>query len=376
MDAAVLKEVTYLRRDLHKRPELPLKEVRTQERLIQFLEERTDLSIHPFTHGFGAVYRAPDRTDGRPKHRLAFRADMDALPIHETLAVPHCSVRPGVSHKCGHDGHAAVLAALAWRLAEEGGPHDVYFVFQAAEETGAGAALALPWLKKEGVEAIYAWHNMPGLAQGRVRLIRGTAQCASHGQLFRYKGRKAHASEPAAGRNPIYALGSFITSLPEITAAEHFTDICFSTPIFARAGDETFGLAAEEASFGLTNRAACEADLAKLAARLETRWRALGAACGLEAAVSYTDVFPATINHAAAVDRIRACCAATGTAWEESTEPYLASEDFGHYLAEIPGCMFYVGNGTDSPPLHTDAYDFNDALIGPVTELLLAVSRA
>ena len=103
-----LKKITELRHELHREPELSMQEERTMARLVTFLQDNTDLEIVRRTGWLYAVKAG--RPGGR---RIAFRADMDALPIQETLPLPYASCRAGISHKCGHDGHCAALCGLA-----------------------------------------------------------------------------------------------------------------------------------------------------------------------------------------------------------------------------------------------------------------------
>lgn len=375
MKERIMKEAIQLRHQLHREPELSLQEYKTKDRLIKFLEAHTKLEIHPFEQWFYAVYRAAPRADGKTVRRLAFRADLDALPLSENLDIPYASETEGVSHKCGHDGHAAALAALARLIYEEGAPHDIYFIFQAAEEIGAGAALALEALRGEKLDAVYSWHNMSALPEGEVCLIAGPAQCASHGQKLFYKGTKAHASEPEKGRNPIYALGEFIHLLPELCRPELFSDLCFTVPVYAKAGAEAFGITAEEAVLYLTNRAARDEDLSALRESLEKKWAGLADKNGLACRFEYTDVFPATINDPGETAKVEEACRRLNMPFRERFEPYAVSEDFGHFLKEIPGCIFYIGNGEQYPAIHTDAYDFNDRLLEPAVRLLFALAR-
>ena len=135
MDQTLYEQAVALRHQLHAHPELSGRERETQERLIAFLQENAP-AVELFRRDgwFYGVYHGDPA--GR---RIAFRADMDALPMDETLSLPYGSQTPGVSHKCGHDGHSATLAALAAAISRTGSKNTVYFVFQPAEETGEGA---------------------------------------------------------------------------------------------------------------------------------------------------------------------------------------------------------------------------------------------
>ena len=121
-----------LRHELHRHPELSGQERQTKARLMAFIQKYTKLKIVDMGEWFYALYE-PAEKNGQPP--IAFRADMDALPVPETISLPYGSQNTGAAHKCGHDGHSSVLAALAVLLEEDADVHrPVYLIFQSAEE--------------------------------------------------------------------------------------------------------------------------------------------------------------------------------------------------------------------------------------------------
>jgi hippurate hydrolase len=80
------------------------------------------------------------RGQGSSGRTIGLRADMDALPMTEATGLPYASRTPGVMHACGHDGHTTMLLGAAKYLAETRNfDGTVHFIFQPAEEGGAGA---------------------------------------------------------------------------------------------------------------------------------------------------------------------------------------------------------------------------------------------
>ena len=106
MQKSNLKLVTELRHELHAHPEISGQEVETKRRLMSFLAEHTSFVIHD--EGSWFWVKVPGADPAQPS--IGFRADYDALPIPEDLDLPYASQNPGVSHKCGHDGHSSALA--------------------------------------------------------------------------------------------------------------------------------------------------------------------------------------------------------------------------------------------------------------------------
>ena len=251
MDDTLYEKAVALRHALHAAPELSGREAGTKRMLQQFLQANTPLSITDCGAWFYAVYRC-----GRPgARRIAFRADIDALPIQEKNSLPYASRCPGVAHKCGHDGHAAALAALACRVCAEGAPCDIYFIFQHAEETGEGGAVCAALLEQADIEEVYAFHNMPGLAQGTVFLREGTMHCASTGMTLHFTGAPTHASTPELGRNPAAAISELVCALPGFTQPARHRGMVLATVVQIDVGARAFGVSASEGRLLLTIRA-------------------------------------------------------------------------------------------------------------------------
>jgi len=198
-----------LRHELHQNPEPSNYEVWTKKRLMDFLKEHTSLEIVDRGLWFYAIYHA-----GEDKPNIAYRADFDAIPMDEGIELPYGSRNPGVSHKCGHDGHSASLAAFALEIDQEGADKNIYFLFQHAEETGDGAFQAKVFIKENNIEEIFAFHNTSGTPLRSVNVIEGTSNFASRGMTIKMVGKPTHASQPELGINPSYAIAKIINSIP------------------------------------------------------------------------------------------------------------------------------------------------------------------
>ena len=195
-----LLKITDLRHELHMYPELSMQERETAERIKTFLRDNThfrivdrgDWSTDNVDRGdcfSDNTDRGADRgnwfyafKEGRkPGQKIAFRADMDALPITEDDALSYHSRNAGVSHKCGHDGHCAALCGLALELDAKETDSDIYLIFQPGEETGSGALFCRELIREEGITRIFAFHNLGGYPEGSVVYRRGLTQPASEG---------------------------------------------------------------------------------------------------------------------------------------------------------------------------------------------------
>lgn len=353
-----------LRHELHEHPELSNEEVWTKEHLIKFLEEHTKLEIVDNELWFYAIYRA-----GEGKSNIAFRADIDALPFKENESIPYASKIPGVAHKCGHDGHAAGLCALALEVDQMGADKNVFFLFQPAEETGDGAAQCKSFITLNNIEEIFAIHSMSDLEYNSINVIDGTIQCASKGMIIHFEGSPTHASQPELGKNPAFAVAKVIEAIPEVISSNKNKGIVLCTVVQIDVGERAFGMSASKGNLLLTIRALYEDEMNALQKKLEELAMAEAEKYGLKVNFSYQDYFPETKNHKESNDKIRKVCHDKGIQINELKEAFRPSEDFGHYTKLTKGAMCFIGNGYGYPHIHTKDFDYRDELIKTTVEL-------
>ncbi|NWQ43619.1 amidohydrolase [Bacillus sp. EB106-08-02-XG196] len=359
-----------LRHELHQHPELSNEEVWTKQHLMNFLKTNTKLEIIDKGTWFYAAYRT-----GQDKKNLAFRADYDALPMDESIDLPHGSQFTGKAHKCGHDGHAATLAGFALEIDQKGADKNIFFLFQPAEETGDGAIQCIDLIKEENIDEIFGYHNMSGFPFKSVNVIDGTAHFASKGMTIHLEGAPAHASQPEDGRNPSFAIANVISAIPEFISPSKNKGLVLCTVVQVAIGERAFGLSASKGDLRLTIRALYEAELERLQKNLEDFAKAQAQEYGLEVSFSYNDEFPETVNHKESSDKIRQVARAKGMQLLEMKEALRGSEDYGHYTKLTKGSYFYMGNGENYPQVHTYEYDFRDELIETGVELFKGLAE-
>jgi amidohydrolase len=367
-------DLVALRRRLHRSPELSNQEEGTAAVIAEFLEplEPSRLYRSVGGHGLVAIY------EGRsPGLTLLLRADLDALPIAESLELRHGSELPGVSHKCGHDGHMTILAGVAQLLHASPPPTGrVVLLFQPAEETGEGAArvIADPIFKTLEPDRAFALHNLPGFPLGSVVLREGTFASASRGLIIRLNGATSHAAEPARGRSPALAVAALInelSALPQLCT--RLEQVAQATVIHARLGERAFGTSPGQATVMATLRAHDEAVIDTLALRAEERAAATAMAHDLELELEWTEVFPPTVNAPAAVATVTAAAARLGLELSRPAGPFAWSEDFGRLASRFSGALVGLGAGLEHPALHSPGYDFPEPLIEVGRRLLYGI---
>ncbi|AGS34114.1 Metal-dependentamidase/aminoacylase/carboxypeptidase [Corynebacterium maris DSM 45190] len=203
-------EVIGWRRHIHAHPELSNAEHKTTAFLAMILREHgLEPTLFP---GTGLMVDI-----GPDGGRIAFRADIDALPLTEVTGLEFSSTVPGVAHACGHDVHTTVVLALGCALSEiqDQLTHGVRLIFQPAEEVMDGGAVdVISWGALADVAAIFAVHVEPKLRVGRVGVRTGAITSATDVLEIQVTGPGGHTSRPHLSSDVIYGLGSLITQLP------------------------------------------------------------------------------------------------------------------------------------------------------------------
>lgn len=357
MDETNLKKITELRHELHRHPELSLHENKTKERLMRFLAENTSLKIEDRGHWFYACNR-------EDQGGIAFRAEMDALPIEEEAgSVPYASENPGVSHKCGHDGHMAALCGLALELDSSGVDRPVYLIFQAGEEIGAGGKECAGLIAEKGITEVYAFHNLDGYPEGSIVIRRGLSQPASEGFTIHFIGKQSHASYPEDGINPSSAVGEMISFVPDLMEDTEGGGMKLCTIVNIDVGTKDFGISAGEGEISVTLRAEEEKIMKSMEGLLRRYAERVASRSRLQVRFKVSDYFPETRNDDSAMNLVVEIAKSQGREVIPMKDIWRASEDFGYYTKKCRGAIFYIGIGEDHAPLHTAGYDFDDAIL-------------
>ncbi|GAB2539441.1 amidohydrolase [Spirosoma aerophilum] len=362
---------TQFRHELHQFPEVSCREVETQKRIKRFVSQFHPASIREVAQT-GLLLEYGDDSIGPV---TLIRADIDALPIQEVNTFAHRSTIDGVSHKCGHDGHAAILARLASLLMEKPPVQGrVFLLFQPAEENGKGAEAVLNDPAFAGIQPdrVFALHNLPGYKQGVIVCRPGSFTASVLSLIVSFTGKVSHSAEPEKGMNPAYVMADFVLMTRQIQQPDpQSDDFALITPVYTTMGEKSYGISAGYGEVHLTLRTRNANRMAMLTNQLLGLLSQLAADSGIDIETAYTEAFHANENDQKAVELIRQSALTLGYPYIEKAEPFKWGEDFGLFTQKFNGAMFGIGNGEDSPALHNDDYDFNDALIEPAARLFL-----
>lgn len=365
LDNRDIVELTELRRDLHRAPEISGEEKKTAARIVAELERLAPDRILTGLGGYGvaAVYDS-----GLPGPTVLFRCELDALPIQETGTPAHKSEVYGKGHLCGHDGHMSVLVGLGrWVSRNRPRKGRLVLMFQPAEEDGSGAAavIADPKFDELAPDYAFAIHNFPGLPLGAGIVETGVANCASRGMRIRLNGRTAHASQPETGVSPAPALAELIPMLAGMGAGGNVSDPHFRlvTITHASMGAPAFGIAPGDCELWVTLRTQRDEAMDDLVRQAASAVQASASRFGLSADISYHDIFAHCENDAEAVQILKIAAKDAGIQEAQLELPMRASEDFGRFGHGAKAAMLFLGAGEDCPALHNPDYDFPDDLI-------------
>jgi len=356
-----------LRRDIHRHPELGSHTPRTATRVIEQLT-LWGYEVHPDVGGgvVGVLRR------GSAASSLGIRADMDALPIEENNGLPWASQRSGCMHACGHDGHTATLLAAAEYLALHGQfDGTLHLIFQPDEEglTGARQMVEAGLFEQFPCDAVYAFHNMPGVPVGTAVVQPGDFMASSEQVLITLTGRGGHGAMPERAIDPVPALAGIITALQTVVSRNLSTSDAAVVSVGQVSAGSAYNIIPETATLMLGVRTANAAVRDTVERRIREIVHGQAASFGVQAAIEYNLLAPVLANTPAQTQRMHAAaCAVLGAdnVWEQMPVRLMGSEDFAWMLNERPGCYFVLGNGTggfNGCSVHNAQYDFNDAVI-------------
>ena len=371
--AAELDHLIALRRDIHAHPELCYEEKRTSDLVAQKLEE-WGIEV---VRGLGGTGLVGILRSGSSPRAIGLRADMDALPMQEDNTFAHASQHPGKMHACGHDGHTATLLGAAQYLAKHrifNGT--VYFIFQPAEEGGAGARAMIEdgLFERFPMDAVFGFHNWPGLPAGDVAASPGPVMASSNEFSITLQGKGGHAALPHAANDPVPVACQLVQAFQTIVSRSISPiDSAVISVTMLQAGDAT-NVIPDTCTLQGTVRTFTLEVLDQVEQRMRELSENLARGFGMECQFEFKRNYPPTINSRDEAHFIHEVASSVlGTHHVHKQVPTMAAEDFSFMLQHKPGCYFFIGNGDGDHrahghgagpcELHNASYDFNDALL-------------
>lgn len=369
-------ELVSLRRQLHERPELGFEEHGTSETLKSWLVDRGFTPSRPLA-GTGFYIEVEG---AHPGPTVGYRADMDALPIHEATDADYRSQTPGVMHACGHDAHMAVACGVALLARERADEFQgtVRVFFQPSEErspSGAPAMIADGVL--DGLSAVYAVHMDPSQAVGRFGFRRGplTATCAPFRVTVESE-RSGHSARPHEAVDTIWVATQIATELYQLAGRVTDARKAAVLTLCSIHGGDALNVIPARVEFGGTLRCVDGETFSYLCEKIRRVAGALGAVYKANVNVEFESVLPAVVNTAPEVEGARQAARALfgPEAAVDIPLPSMGGEDFAFYLQKIPGAMVRVGSASGPEtryPLHHARFDIDEGAL-PLAARLMA----
>jgi amidohydrolase len=354
-----------LRRRLHQYPEVSGEEERTAQSIAELLNAFSPNRVIEQLGGHGvlAVFDS-----GKPGKKILIRAELDGLPIQEENTFPYRSKRKGKGHKCGHDGHMAILIGLAAQLERQPlQAGQIYLLFQPAEENGTGAAKVLkdPAFQEFQPDLVFALHNLPGYPMNKVICRDESFTAAVKSKIIRLSGWTSHAAEPENSPNLSMAIAHLIQGFHDLHHPDiQSRDFSLITPVHLKLGEQAYGITPGYGEVHITYRAYRQAVMDELENQLNHLIREDLSQYGeIRIETEELDVFEANRNTPSAMEIVRQAASELDYPVHELGMPLKWGEDFGYFTQTFSGAMFGLGAGEETPVLHHPMYDFPDELL-------------
>ena len=365
------------RRHLHMHPELSLQEHQT----AAYIEAQLHAEGIPQVTRLAQTGVVALIQGAHPGPTLAFRGDIDALPILEENEVPYKSQNPGVMHACGHDVHTTLglgIARQMWRRRDE--IHGaIKCIFQPAEEAspehepiGAERMVQEGVLEGPKVDAIFACHCMPGLPVGTVGHTGGAVWAESTLVEITVHGQKTHAAYPHSGVDAVVVAAQLIGALQTIPSRRLDARKPCVLSIGKLVAGESYNIIADRAELTGTLRTLAHETTEEACAQIEQTAKGLAQAFGAQIEVAFTPGARLTANdpglESKTVALMREILGQAGPQIVLPYPPQMGAEDFAAFSGRVPGCYVFLGVGNEAcgitHMIHTTRFDVDERCLG------------
>lgn len=362
------------RRYLHQYPELSGQEYETCKFIRKRLEQ---LQIKILDFNPPSVVAMVEGTKGTKT--IALRADIDALPIVEEGDKPYISQRPGVAHMCGHDGHTAILLAVAeWiSMNKEKIETNILLIFQSAEEiTPSGADFLIQNGVLEGVDVIFGIHLWQGLEKGKMGLTHGPMMASVDDFEIEIQGYGGHGSMPHETVDPIYIASHVMQSFQSIISRNlNPIEAGVITVGNIQAGT-TYNIIPDSAKLIGTVRALTPETVHTIQTKMVNLTEGICGAFGAQGKIDFILGTPPLINDSKESRFVESIVRENfGENVFKLVDPVMGGEDFAYYLKHKPGAFIFVGmgGGKSRYPHHHPRFDLDEDVFPDAIKLFIEI---
>ncbi len=366
--ACMLSPFIEIRRQLHQIPELGFQEYKTQAFILNYLRslpadrvliEEWETGLFVKVHG-----KQPSKT-------IAYRADIDGLPITEQNDVPFSSQHEGRMHACGHDFHMSIALGVLTHFVENPIKDDLLFMFQPAEE-GPGGALPMmqsEQMKKFKPDMVIALHIAPEYPVGTIATKPGLLFANTSELFIDLKGKGGHAAFPHETKDMVVAACQLVNQLQTIVARNINPLDSAVITIGKITGGTVQNIIAENARLEGTIRTLSASTMVKVKERLEKLVEGIEIGFECDATIDYGAMYYQVDNEEKLTSEFMHYVEKNTDMNVIHCQEAMTGEDFGYMLKEIPGFMFWLGVDS-SYGLHHSKLNPNEEAIPKAIQLL------
>ncbi|MCF6409128.1 N-acetyldiaminopimelate deacetylase [Pseudalkalibacillus salsuginis] len=338
-----LDELIPIRRALHRIPELGFQEVETQQFLLKYIRSLPQDFLEVKEWRTGLLVKV---TGAVPKKTIGYRTDIDGLPIKEETTYDFRSEHEGMMHACGHDFHMTIALGVLTHFANNRPDDNLLFIFQPAEEGPGGA---LPMLEsdvfnEDRPDMIVALHIEPNLPVGTIGIKEGLLFANTSELFINLKGKGGHAAYPHQANDMVVAASHLVTQLQTIVSRNMDPLDSAVVTIGKIMGGTKQNIIAENARIEGTIRTLSPQAMDSVKKRVEALVNGIKAGFECEADIDYGANYYQVNNDAELTHEFCEYIAKIKPQYTVlQVDKAMTGEDFGYFLKEIPGFMFWLG---------------------------------
>ena len=346
-------QLIFHRRNLHQIPEIDFDLPKTCRYITNVLQKLNCCILYPTQSSVCAYF------DKGKEYSVAFRADMDALPVTEQTGLPFSSRHEGFSHSCGHDGHMAMALCIAEYVDTALDlPCNVLVIFQPAEETtgGAEALVNSGIFEKYNVTRIFGCHLWPELPEGVIGSKKGALMAQNSEIDVTVEGKSSHIAKAQQGADALYALSLFLTRTYHMEQTVLPDDVPRLVKFgCAQSGTTRNALSSKSQMLGSIRTFSQEDDIL-LKENMLNIAKQVDIETGCNTTVEFLVGYPPLVNDPDLFDTIMSKYKQDITIVDS---PSMTCEDFSFYGQAAPSFFFFLGVG-GSEPLHSQKFNFDE----------------
>lgn len=342
------------RENLHRIPELGYEEFETQKYILKIVKNYK-CEIETVKTGVLCFF------NNNKEKTMAFRADMDALPIEEANEIDFKSTHKGIMHACGHDGHMAILLELAKYLNENYQNYDKNFllIFQPSEESNVGATCIVDSkvFERRNVQCLFGLHVWPGLEEGKIFSRPQELMAKSAEVNITIHGKASHVANFEQGIDALKVSAYYLKDIYEME--ERIDSNIFRLLKCGKLNSGTIrNIISDYSKLEITMRAYdlntfnyMKKELYRIAKKYEDEYK-------VTFEIEVNEGYPALNNDPILFEKVKELVKDINIL----EKPVLQAEDFGLYTTILPCVFFFLGLG-NTAPLHNCHFNFDSNVL-------------